>query len=232
MESGELLLQSQGCVSYTNPPSSLVFSSGDPLGWLLVHWATPDLQRKSEVCILLPKPHAWILWKPQQLLSRGSGLFWTSPRSRYIYLMWVPQCLIFMVWSVGPFLPPLAWPEDPFSTQCAELEALVVQLDQNRLQWESWVLPRRGSPGSFPFPQNVGVGENLPGLERQKVAVKSGVLLNAQSMLMGATFSCQGRRIQGSGQEGRWGVRWLSLLPLLSVQDRSHHHSRPCIETT
>lgn len=39
------------------------------------------------------------------------------------------------LWALS-FLP-LAWPEDPSSTQCEELEALVVHLDQNRLHWES-----------------------------------------------------------------------------------------------
>lgn len=189
--------------SYKNPPSSLVFSSGDPLGWLLAHWATPDLRRKSEVCILLPKPHACILWKPQQLLSRGSGLFWTSPGGRYIpHMSYSSVSFLWCdLWALS-FLP-LAWPEDPSSTQYEELEALVVHLDQNRLQWESWALPRSGSPGSFPFPQNVGVGESLPGQERQKVAVKSGVLLNVQSMLIGVAFSCQGRWILGEWPGGQ-----------------------------
>ena len=187
--------------SYKNRSSSLVFSSGDPLGWLLAHWVTPDLWRKSEVCILLPKSHACILWKPQQLPSRGSGLFWTSPRGRYISHMSSSVSHSYGV-ICGPF------PFSPWPGQKTHPPPSVKSL---KLLWSIWTrtgfigkaLPRRGSPESFPFPQNVGVGEHLPGQERQKVAVKSGVLLSVQSMLMGVAFSCQERWILGEWPGGQ-----------------------------
>lgn len=215
-------LQSQGWFSYNTPPSSLVFSSGDTLGWLLAHWATPDLLGKSRVCIPLAKPCVFSgSHSSSWAEAKGSRLDLTQEQLHTLPDLLSVSSPLCDLWASSS--PPLAWLEDPSSTHCEELGALVAHLDQARLQREIWALPRRGSPGSFPSPQNVGVGRESSWTRKTKGWSSVQGTLKRPVDVNGSAFSSRGDESWGSGQEGRWGAWWGSLPPILWLQDRSHY---------